>query len=134
MLFHELEKTLGDVYVLFAEKFPEHNNLWQTLIKEEQEHAEAVRKLYQLTYKGQALFDEGVIKAEGVQSIIDYVKDTCDPAKLGKLTAKQALMITHDIEKSLIKRDLFSHFRVSFQFGDMLRCLREGSLNDLYDN
>jgi len=131
MLFHELEKALGDMYMLFAERFPEHNNLWHRLIKEEQEHAEAVQKLYQLTYQGQALFDEGIIKAEGVQTIIDYVKDACAAEKPGSITALQALTTAHDLEKSLIAKSIFSHFRVSPQFADMLRYLREGSLSHI---
>ena len=131
MLFHELEKNLGDLYALFAERFPEHNNLWHRLIKEEQEHADAVQKLYQMTYKGQALFDEGIVKVEGGQSIIDYVKYTCDTAKSGKFTAVQALTTAHDIEKSLIAKSIFSHFKVSPEFTDMLRYLREGSLSHI---
>jgi hypothetical protein len=43
-----LEKTIGDLYKIFAKLFPEHNTLWDTLIKEEQEHAEAVQNLYKL--------------------------------------------------------------------------------------
>ena len=131
MLFNELEKALGDMYELFAERFPEHNDLWQTLIKEEREHAEAVQKLYQLTYQREALFDEGIIKAEGVQSIIDYVRDTCNIARLGKYSAMQALTTAHDLEKSLIAKSIFSHFKVSPQFADMLRYLREGSQNHI---
>jgi len=129
MLVHELEKTLAEIYELFAEKFPEHTTLWQTLIKEEQEHAEAVRKLYKLTYERQASFAEGIIKVEGVQSIIDYAKSVGEAAKLGKFTALQALTKAHEIEKSLIEREIFGHFRVSSQFTDMLRYLHDGSQN-----
>ena len=127
MLVHELEKTLGEIYGLFAEKFPEYNTLWQTLIQDELSHAEAVRKLYQLTYERKSAFHEGILKVEGVQSIIDYVKGVCEAAKLGKLTALQALKTAHDIEKSLIERNIFRHFKVTPQFAEMLKYLHDGA-------
>ncbi|GAK54895.1 hypothetical protein U27_01726 [Candidatus Vecturithrix granuli] len=127
MLVYELEKTIGDIYAVFAERFPEHKTLWNTLAKEEQEHAEAVRQLYRLTYEKQVLFDEGSIKTEAVQSIVDYLKRTYDAAKRGKFTAAQAVSITYDTEKSLIEKNIFKHFKVAPQLAETLQYLQDGS-------
>lgn len=108
MLVHELEKTIGEIYEVFAERLPEHKTLWNRLAKEEQEHAEAVRQLYRLTYEEQVLFDQGSLKTEAVQSIVDYLKRIYDAAKRGKFTATEAVSITYDTEKSLILRRVFS--------------------------
>lgn len=124
---HDLEKTVGDLYEIFAKRFPEHNTLWDTLIKEEQEHAEAVQNLYKLTSQGQVLFDEGAFKLAGIQWFIDYLKDICDAANHGKYNEKQAVTISLDIEKSLIEKDIFKHFKVSPEFADLLRTLQQGS-------
>lgn len=129
MLMHELENTFGDLYALFSERFPEHDYLWNILIKEEREHAEAVRTLYKLTYKGESYFDEGKIRPDAIQSIIDHVKDACDLAKQGRYNELQALTIAYDLESSLIAKDIFSHFEVSDEFAEMLKFLREGSEN-----
>lgn len=126
---HELENNLGNLYELLSERFPGHNDLWQTLIKEEKEHAEAVRTLYKLTYEGESYFDEGRIKPEAIQSIIDRVKDACDRAKQGKFNALQALSMTYDLESSLIAKDIFRCFGVSEKFAEMLNYLQEGSKN-----
>lgn len=127
MAVHELEKSLGEIYIQFAEKFPEHNDLWNMLIKEEQEHAEAARKLYQLTYEGQSAFDEGGVKVEAIQSLIDYLQGVCDAAKRGKYTSIKAVSITCEIENTLIERDFFSHFKVASQYIEMIQILDKGS-------
>lgn len=125
-LMYELEETVGDIYDLFAANFPEYIDLWNLLSKEEKEHAAAVRSFYHLTYEGKASFDEGVIKPEGVQSIVEHLKMTYQSARKGEFTAEQALFIASDIEKSLLERDIFNHFNVSYEFADMLRHLQEG--------
>jgi|WetSurMetagenome_2_1015567.scaffolds.fasta_scaffold00081_27 hypothetical protein len=127
MLMHELENTLGDLYTLFAERVPEHSDLWNTLTKEELEHAEAVRTLYKLTYEGESYFEEDKIKPEAIQSIIDRVKDACDRAKQEMFTAEQALTLTYDLESSLIAKNTFRCFDVSPKFDRMLEHLRGDS-------
>ncbi|MDO9289900.1 MAG: hypothetical protein Q7T83_14035 [Thermodesulfovibrionales bacterium] len=127
MLLYELEKALSDMYVVFSQEYPEHNVLWKKLISDEHKHAEAVRNLYKLTYQRKVLFDEGTIKHAGVQSIVDYIKNITDSARQKKYTAKQAISHSLDIEKSLIERKLFDHFKVSSEFADLLRVLQEGS-------
>jgi hypothetical protein len=129
MLMHELENALVDLYEVFEEKFPEHTGLWRALVQEEQEHAEAVRTLYKLTYKGESYFDEGKIKPAAIQAIIDHVKGICDFAKQGKYNALQALSITYDIESALIAKDMFKCFEVSEKFADLLKYLQVGSQN-----
>lgn len=127
MLLHELEEALGNMYVTFSQEYPEHNVLWKRLIAEEQQHAEAVRALYRQIYQGKVLFDEGAIKHAAVQSIIDYIKNITDSAHQKKFSEKQIISHSLDVEKSLIERRLFDHFKVSSEFADVLRTLQEGS-------
>lgn len=127
MLMHELEELLAEMYRLFSEKFPARDGLWQTLIHEEQEHAEAVRTLYRLTYKKESLFSEGALRAEGVQTVIDYIRGMIDSARRGRFSEIQALTAAHDIEKSMIERDLFAYFKVRPEYAETLKYLRESS-------
>jgi len=124
MRMHELEKSIGELYALFSGKFPEYSELWDHLSREEQNHAESVRKLYQESYKGMVVFDEGNIKPEGVQSVIDYVKEVGCSAERGHMTALKALEVTHDLESSVLDRSIFSHFKVAIQFIDVIQALR----------
>ena len=111
MLVHEFEKSLGDLYTVFNAQFPEYSAIWELLIREEYEHAEAVRKLYRLTYDKKVEFDEGKIKPEGVQAILDYLKPIYENAQQGQYTVKQALTISYDLEKTIIDNNIFDYFK-----------------------
>jgi len=127
MRMHELEQSLAEMYALFAEKFPGHRELWQRLVAEEQEHAEAVQKFYRLTYERGASFSGEAIRIGAIEAIIEYVKKNCEIAGRDLLTESQALGISRDIEKSLIAKDIFKHFKVRLDFANLLRYLRESS-------
>jgi hypothetical protein len=128
-LMQELENTMCDLYLIFEDQFPRHNDLWHTLAEEEREHANAVVDLYNLIKEGESHFDPGRIKSDAIQSIIDYVKNVCEDAGKGRFAAMQALEMTCDLEGSLIARDTFRQFDVSEKFGAMLGYLRSSSEN-----
>ena len=129
MLLHDGEEFLGEIYKIFSEKYPEHNNLWQTLIKEKLKQAEAVRMLYKEIYEGHVIFDEGRVKPYAVKSVIEYLQGVHDNAKRGKYTARQALAVTYDMERSLIEKDVFKHFKAdSIQLINVLNALHKGTL------
>jgi hypothetical protein len=123
MGMYDLEKSIGELYALFSEKFPEHGGLWNQLSREERGHAEAVRKLYQVSYEGQSIFKECSIKVEAVRSVIDHVKTTHDLATRGKVSALKALTTTYDLENSLLEKTIFTHFKVTAQYADVLETL-----------
>ena len=127
MGMRELEQSLAEMYALFLEKFPEHKKLWSVLVKEELEHAEAVQKFYQLTYKNDAAFSEGSTRLSAVEAIIDYVKKTCEIGRRDALTAEQALELSRDIEKSLIAKNIFKYFKVRLEYSSLLNRLRAES-------
>jgi hypothetical protein len=127
MSMHELEQSLAEMYALFLEKFPEHRALWTVLVKEELEHADAVQKLYGLTYKKDAAFSEGSTKLAAIEAIIEYVKKNCEIARRDGLASEQALELSRDIEKSLIAKNIFSHFKVRLEYSNLLNHLRAGS-------
>ncbi len=127
MRMYDLEQSLAEMYALFAKKFPQHGDLWQRLVMEEQEHAEAVQKFYRLTYEKSVSFSEGPLRIGAVEAIIEYVKKNCEIAQRGLLTAAQALGISRDIEKSMIAKDIFKYFRVRVDFANLLQYLRDSS-------
>ena len=43
------------------------------------------------------------------------------------LTAEQALELSRDIEKSLIAKNIFNHFKVRLEYANLLNYLRESS-------
>ena len=131
MLACELEQSLADLYLCFGELHPELKELWVPLIQEELGHAEAIRRLYQLTYEGSCVFDDATINREGIQTVIDYVHETIAAAKRGQLSAVRTVSIAYDLEKSLIEKDLFSHFKVSRAYAELLALLQTGTLRHI---
>ncbi len=127
MRMHELEQGLAELYALFAEKFPAQRELWLKLVREENEHAEAVQKLYRLTYQNDASFAEGATRLGAIESIIDYVKKTCELARQDQITPEHALELGRDLEKSLIAKNIFQHFKVRLEYSNLLRYLRDSS-------
>lgn len=69
------------------------------------------------------MFNDGGIKAEAVQSILDYLYGVHDQVKRGKYSAHNAVSFTCEIENLIIEKDFFNRFRVSEQYGDMLQML-----------
>jgi len=124
MSMHELEKSMGDLYSLFLDKFPDSGELWKLLSREEQGHAKAIQTLYQASYDGKTVFEEGSIKAEAVQSVIDYVKEIRDQTMRGKLPLIRALTITYDLENSMLEKTVFEHFKGTSEFIGMMQTLR----------
>jgi len=132
MLASQLEAGLADLYLRFAELHPELNKeLWLILIQEEHGHAEAIRQLYQLTYQGKCRFDEGSIKTDAIQAIIDYVQETIVATRCGPFSVMRCVSITHDLEKSLIEKDIFSHFKIVDEYAEVLRVLHNGTLKHI---
>lgn len=127
MCMHELEQQLAEMYALFLEKFPEHKTLWTVLIKEELEHADAIQKLYKLTYQKEAAFSEGATRLTAIESILDYVKKTCEIGRQEGLTAEHALELSRDLEKSIIAKNTFNYFKVRLEHANLLKYLRDSS-------
>lgn len=127
MLACELEQSIAELYGCFAERCPELKDLWVTLIQEEREHAEAIRGLYRQTYEGKSRFDAGAIKGEAIQSVIDFVKETTAAARRGPFPAVRAASIACDLEKSLVEKDIFAHFRVTPAYAEVLQTLQRGT-------
>jgi hypothetical protein len=57
------------------------------------------------------VFDEGQIKPEGVQTLLDYLKPIYENAQQGQYTLKQALTISYDLEKTIIDNNIFDYFK-----------------------
>lgn len=127
MSMHELEQSLAEMYALFLEKFPEHTTLWTVLVKEELEHADAVKKLYRLTYQKDAAFSEGSTRLAAIEAIIDYVRNTTEIARQERMSAYQALELSRDLEKSMIAKNIFQHFKVRMEHANLLTYLRDSS-------
>jgi len=104
------ESLMAKLYTLFAEQFPEHGEVWNELVKEEKKHAGWLKQLYEAEEKGIVLFDEGKVKTYTMKAYIEYLEQIIVRAENNELTLAQAITYTLDFERSLIEKNIFTHF------------------------
>ena len=104
------ESLLSKLYTLFAEQFLEHGDVWEELAKEEKQHANWLKQLYDAGEKSIILFDEGKTKTQTMNIYIKYLMGIIAKAENQELTLPQAITYTMDLESSLIEKNAFTHF------------------------
>ena len=104
------ESLLAKLYTLFAKQFPDYSELWTALAKDEMQHAKWLGELYEAGAKGIVLFDEGKIKTYTMNAFITYLEGIIARAEKNELPLANAISCTHDLERSLIEKNVFSHF------------------------
>ena len=112
-LLYKQELLLAKLYEIFAGQFPDFKDFWQELAKDELQHAEWIKKFYHAEEKDLVAFSEGKIKTYPMNIFIDNIEKTIRRAeKKGELTLKMAIAYTLDFERSLIEKNVFSHFKI----------------------
>ena len=104
------EVLLARLYTAFAGHFPEHAEVWYDLVKDEKQHANWLNQLYDAGEKGIILFDEGKTKTYTMNIYITNLESIIDRAENQELTLPQAITCTLDFERSLIEKNVFTHF------------------------
>ena len=104
------EKLLSEMYGHFAEQFPQHQQFWKNLSKEEERHAKLLQKLRDASKKNILFFDEGGIKTYTINAFITRLEEILEKVKNQNFTLPMALTYAMDYETSLIEKNIFSHF------------------------
>lgn len=111
LLFKE-EMLLAKLYKLFAVQFPDHKDFWQDLKKDEVRHAAWVKRLYKAEKKNLVAFSEGKIKTYTMNTFIENLEKIIQRAENKEINLKMAVSYTLDLERSLIEKNVFSHFKI----------------------
>jgi len=106
------ELLLAKLYEIFADQFPEHKAFWQDLAKDELQHAEWIKKLYQAEEKDLVAFSEGKFNPSAMNIYIENLEKTIRRAENKEINLKMAIASTLDFERSLIEKNVFSHFEI----------------------
>ncbi|MHB8149648.1 MAG: rubrerythrin family protein [Desulfobulbia bacterium] len=104
------ETLLASLYQTFAQKFPEHEEFWSQLAREEEKHAGWLEQLRAATKKKVVLFNEGRIKTYTMETFVQGLEEKLNRAKTGGFDARQALACAIDLERCLIEKNVFSLF------------------------
>lgn len=106
------ELLLAKLYKLFADQFPDHKDFWQDLAKDEVRHAGWIKRLYKAEKEDLIAFSEGKIKTYTMDTFIENLEKIIQRAENGELNLKMAISYTLDLERSLIEKNVFSHFEI----------------------
>lgn len=109
-LYIEQELSLAQLYLLFSEQQPEHEELWASLCHEELEHASWIEHLAAKAAAGALQFHEDSTKTYTVEAMLKYLKEIIALAHTEPIPARRALALAMDLEKSLIESKVFEHF------------------------
>jgi len=109
-LMKKQETLLATLYKTFAKKFPEHKDFWDKLAREEEKHAGWVEQLRVASEKKVVLFNEGRVKTYTLEFFIQGLEERILRAETDGFNARQALVCTIDLERSLIEKEVFLHF------------------------
>lgn len=111
-LLYKQEILLAKLYKIFAVQFPDHKDFWQDLAKDELRHAGWVKKLYKAEKKDLIAFSEGKVNAYVMNTFIENLEKTIQRAENGEINLKMAISYTLDFERSLIEKNVFTHFEI----------------------
>lgn len=104
------ESLLASLYQIFAQKFPVYEKLWHKLAREEQKHAGWVEQLHAASEKKVVLFREGRVKPAHLETFVLNIEKKIKQAEANGFNAREALVCTIDLERSLIEKEVFLHF------------------------
>jgi len=104
------ETLLANLYQIFAKKFPVYEKLWHKLAREEKKHAGWIEQLHTASEKKVVLFNEGRVKPPHLETFVLNIEKKIKQAEADGFTARQALVCTIELERSLIEKEVFLHF------------------------
>jgi len=103
------EETIGELYGLFARKFPEHERLWSDLSRQEMEHADWIRRLYAKTEDGSVSVCKERFDIGEAQTSLNYVRVLMANARQ-PISLSRAFSMAMEIENSLLEKKFYEVF------------------------
>ncbi len=99
-----LELALAELYGACAAKFPEDRELWTAIQRQEEGHAQFLRRLAELMTARPEEFRPGrPFNSAAIRTVLKSVTGYADQVKRGLLPRQRALFVARDIEKSVLE-------------------------------
>ena len=106
-LLAQNEEKISKLYETYAGNFPEYEEFWSDLAKEEVGHAAWIRKL---NSNSALSFNEERFKSKPVEISLNYLDEKIQEAKSQSIDLAGALTVAIELETNMIERDFFSVF------------------------
>lgn len=122
-LMLDLELLLADFYQLCSQEFAQHAGFWLRLRDDEVHHAGYIGKIIQGMYERPQLFEVGgPCQPEAIERVVEFTKSSMERLRMGVLTHKDALNLSHTIEVTLVENQFFD--MISTRDAETLELLR----------
>lgn len=108
-LMKKCELLIGELYGVYAEKFPEHKDFWMKLHDEEEVHSYWLETLSLHSGNNDVYFNEKRFNMAPIKGFIEHVSNNIERAK-GEMTILEALAASNDIEQGMIENKYFEIF------------------------
>jgi rubrerythrin len=106
-LLANMEKSVGDLYRVFAAQFPEEEEFWLEVAAEEDQHERWVLSVITGTEEGNIKLRKQKIDPAQIEKVIADIQETGRKASAGHMTLFEALKVAHDLEDMLLERRIF---------------------------
>jgi len=104
------EESIGHLYQVYAERFPEYDEFWSGLAMEEIEHSNWIHDLMKKVREGSVYIVKGRFKEQAIDTFLGYLGREIAKAKAETIPLIESLSTALYIEKSLIERKYFEVF------------------------
>lgn len=102
------EQAISTLYAFFGHYFPDENNYWASLAKEEQNHAAYLNALLNILEKGYLFKNIGRFDAQAIQAIIDIATAAISKTREKGMTTNEAAALALQIESSLLDSGFYN--------------------------
>lgn len=109
-LYLEQELLIASLYALFAGKCPLHKDFWDSMVSEEREHAAWIQHFLDGIEQNKVYFSEGKTRSYTLNTSIAYIKRIIMEFDNKPFDSTKALIIAHDLERSLLEKNVFKCF------------------------
>lgn len=110
-------ETIGELYKLYAVKFPMHNEFWILLASEATDQVNWIHKLQNEIKNGSVYFNTDKFNVDrfnidAIQSVLKYLQQKIAEIKDEEIDMVSASALALDIEKSILEKKFFDIFEV----------------------
>lgn len=104
----QLEESVGVLYEIYEEIFPEYSQFWSQLVIDERKHADWLRQIQSNAVQSNVRFSETKFNSAAIQTFLNYIRDEMEKAKMRQRSLLNALSIALQLEESLMERKYFA--------------------------
>ena len=109
LLVHN-EETVSRLYKAYAKKFPELSHFWSQLSREEEEHADNLKRLFSKVREGSLSFKQDRFNPQAIRTLTHHLEQTLNTVQNEGMSLRSALRTALDIEDALIEKNYFGVF------------------------